>query len=77
MPEEPILYFIKEGLSFGPFQILEVTSDSLAGSSTLQKEPMSAWHFWKEHLKSSAQEVIEKYTKEIGSVCFLMYRANP
>jgi hypothetical protein len=54
-------YFIKEGLSFGPIQNLEVTSDdSLAGSSTLQKGPVTAWHFWKEQLKSSAQEVIEK-----------------
>ncbi len=63
-------YFIKEELSFGPFQNLEVTSDSLACSSTLQKGPVTAWHFRKEHLKSSALEVIQKYTKEIGSVFF-------
>jgi hypothetical protein len=30
-------YFIKEGLSFGPFPNLEVISDSLAGSPTLQE----------------------------------------
>jgi hypothetical protein len=35
---------LKEGLSFGPFQNLEATSDSLAGSSNLQKGPVTAWH---------------------------------
>jgi len=66
-------YFIKKGLSFGPFPNLEVTSDGLAGSLTLQKGPVTTYHFWKEHLKSSAPEVIKKYTKEIGSVFFNVY----
>jgi hypothetical protein len=32
---------LKEGLSLGPFQNLEATSDSLVGSSTLWKGPVT------------------------------------
>jgi hypothetical protein len=51
---------LKEGLSFGSFQNLEGTGDSLGSFSTLRKGPVTARCVWKEHLKSSAPEVTEK-----------------
>lgn len=65
--------FIKEELSFGPFQNLEVTSDSLAGSSTLQKRPVTAGHFRKENLKSSALEVIENTLRKSDPFFIINY----
>jgi hypothetical protein len=50
---------------------LEATSDSLAGSSNLQKGPVTAWHIWKEDLKSSASEATQKYTKEVPDFCIM------
>jgi len=50
---------------------LKATNDSLAGSSTLRKGPMTTYRVWKEHLKSSAPKATEKYTKEIGLVLYI------
>jgi hypothetical protein len=55
---------------------LKATNDSLAGSSTLRKGPMTTYRVWKEHLKSSAPKSTEKYTKEIGLVLNIGVKKN-
>jgi hypothetical protein len=45
--------------------------------SKIWKRPVTAWRVWKEHLKSSGPEAIEKYTKQIGSVLYGVRKPSP